>query len=122
MEINDFEDYYDAVYLQFGDNRIGTDICLRRWQSSPFESSVKYVREIKWNNLDEKQPPTDEVFICRKIGNEDVQFEALITIEDDGYFSPTGGKPYFTLYDANYPDDNILDDHWKAYEWKEATK
>lgn len=34
----------DEIYIQLGENRIGTEICLRRWQKTPFEGGIKYTR------------------------------------------------------------------------------
>lgn len=37
----------DEIYIQLGENRISTEICLRRWQKTPFEGGVKYTRDDK---------------------------------------------------------------------------
>ena len=33
----------DEIYVQLGENRIGTEICLRKWSEKPFEDGTKYV-------------------------------------------------------------------------------
>ena len=37
----------DEIYVQLGENRIGTEICLRKWSEKPFEDGTKYVRADK---------------------------------------------------------------------------
>lgn len=32
------------IYVQLGENRIGTEICLRKWSENPFEDGTKYIR------------------------------------------------------------------------------
>lgn len=34
----------DEIYVQLGENRIGTEICLRKWSEKPFEDGTKYAR------------------------------------------------------------------------------
>lgn len=34
----------EEIYVQLGENRIGTEICLRKWSEKPFEDGTKYVR------------------------------------------------------------------------------
>lgn len=34
----------DDIYIQLGENRIGTEICLRKWSKEPFEGGTKYAR------------------------------------------------------------------------------
>lgn len=109
----------NEIYIQLGENRIGTEICLRRWQEKPFDGGTKYVRATEWKNLYLEYPPFEKVFVCRKKFIKHVQFEAVITMESDGYESPNGGKPYPVLMDNEYPDQNILDDDWYNYEWTE---
>ena len=33
----------EEIYVQLGENRIGTEICLRKWSEKPFEDGTKYV-------------------------------------------------------------------------------
>lgn len=111
----------NEIYIQLGENRIGTEICLRRWQEKPFEGGTKYIRATEWKNLYLEFPPFDKPFVCRKKWLKNNQFEAIINIENDGYDSPNGGKSYPVLMDLYYPDENILDDDWHNYEWMEIT-
>ena len=37
----------DEIYVQLGENRIGTEICLIKWSEKPFEDGTKYVRADK---------------------------------------------------------------------------
>ena len=37
----------DEIYIQLGENRIGTEICLRKWSKEPFEDGTKYARADK---------------------------------------------------------------------------
>lgn len=37
----------DEIYVQLGENRIGTEICLRKWSEKPFEDGTKYARADK---------------------------------------------------------------------------
>lgn len=37
----------DDIYIQLGENRIGTELCLRKWSREPFEDGTKYVRADK---------------------------------------------------------------------------
>lgn len=37
----------DEIYIQLGENRIGTEICLRKWSYKPFEDGTKYIRADK---------------------------------------------------------------------------
>jgi len=111
----------DEIYIQLGENRTGLGICLRRWQDTPFEEGIKYVRAKEWKNLYLEYPPFSKPFICRKKFLKHNQFEAIIELESDGYDSPNGGKTYPVLMDLYYPDENILDDDWYNYEWMEIT-
>lgn len=43
----------NEIYIQLGENRIGTEICLRRWQETPFEGGIKYTRaQPKYKRVD----------------------------------------------------------------------
>lgn len=70
----------------------------------------------EWNNLYETMPPVDKEFVCRHKYEPHIQFEAIITMESEGYFSADGGKPYPVLWDAK-DDQNILAEPWNDYEW-----
>lgn len=34
-----------ALYIQLADNRIGTELMMRRWQGEEFEGSTRYIKE-----------------------------------------------------------------------------
>lgn len=49
----DYNEMPNEIYIQLGENRIGTEICLRRWQETPFEGGIKYTRaQPKYKRVD----------------------------------------------------------------------
>lgn len=44
-EIEPSNDIPDEVYIQFGENRIGTEFMIRKWTQSPFDGGTRFVRE-----------------------------------------------------------------------------
>lgn len=111
----------DEIYIQLGENRTGLGICLRRWQETPFEGGTKYVRDQEWKNLYLEYPQFEKPFVCRKKFLKNNQFEAILKLESDSDGTLNCGNPYPVLMDLYYPDENILDDDWYNYEWKEIT-
>lgn len=109
----------NEIYIQFGENRIGTEICMRKWQEKPFDGGIRYTRDLEWKNLQECMPPLNKEFVCRRVDCKYIQTLAVIKMESDGWESPNGGKPYPVLWDATHPDD-LCDDEWSNYEWMEV--
>ena len=79
----------NEIYMQLGENRIGTEICLRRWQETPFEGGIKYTRaQPKYKRVDLYEIPdnlTEREYpgYSRAIDDIKVKYGDLYTIESE---------------------------------------
>lgn len=85
-----------------------------------FENALEAIEQLRAHQSDNGwQPignaPRDRTFLCRKKNSPHITFEAFIDKERESWEMP---EEYEVLCNETYPDD-ILDDAWEAYEWKQ---